>query len=236
MLDRLEHSFTLQKNFVNNVSHELKNPLAAILGETEITLSKVRTSNEYITALSKILSEAERLDQLTRNLLSLAQTDFEISDLNKEEINIDEILWEVKNYFDKTNHKGCMEINFQSLPESSELLMIKGNSGFLKIALINLIDNACKFSENQNVLAVLQTETNNIHLQIKDQGIGIPEADIPNLFEPFFRASNALSYKGSGIGLSLVNRIVTMHGGSIKFSSEVGKGTTVDLNFPINIK
>jgi signal transduction histidine kinase len=231
MLDRLENSFSLQKDFIHNASHELKNPLTAILGETEIALGKQRSPDEYITTLSKIMAEAERLDMLTRNLLSLAQIDFDLSTLKKEEIRLDELIWEIKEHFDKTKYKGRIEIHFPILPETSDLITIMGIPTLLRIAIENLIDNACKFSGQQKVDVTLNTSQKNIQIQITDKGIGIPELEKNNLFQPFFRASNAITYKGSGIGLSLVHKIITMYGGMISISSIMGKGTTVIINF-----
>jgi len=234
MLDRLENSFTLQNNFIHNASHELKNPLTAILGEIEITLSRKRTPDEYIITLDKIMAEAQRLDQLTRNLLGLAQTDFDLYNLKKDEIRMDELIWELKEHFDKTNYEGRLEIHFPVLPENPILITVKGIYSLLKIAILNIIDNACKFSGDHKVDITLRTDLKNIKLQITDRGIGIPESEMNNLFQPFFRASNALAYKGSGIGLSLVYKIITMHGGTISISSIPIKGTVVDINFPQN--
>jgi len=231
MLDRLEHSFDLQKNFISNASHELKNPLTAILGETEIALSKKRSSEEYIITLNKIAAEAERLDLLTRNLLNLAQADFEISELNHEKIRVDELLWEIKDYFDKTENKNRLVFHISNLPDDPEYLSIYGINNLLKTAIINLIDNACKFSGIQLVDIMLKEDNGYILLTISDKGIGIPENELNNLFQPFFRATNAFSYKGSGIGLSLADKIIKLHGGNIVFSTTTGKGTKVEIRF-----
>lgn len=231
MLERLENSFTLQKNFIRNASHELKNPLTAILGETEITLNKQRTPEEYIVSLHKVMEEAERLDQLTSNLLSLAQTDFDLSNMKKDEIRLDELIWEIKELFDKTKYKGRIEVHFPVLPETSDLITIMGISSLLKIAIMNIIDNACKFSSPHKVDVILNANLNNIQLRIEDKGIGIPELEMNNLFQPFFRASNAYAYRGSGIGLSLVQKVITLHRGAIFVSSSIGKGTVIEINF-----
>ena len=230
MLERLEGSFILQKNFIRNASHELKNPLTAILGEAEVTLSKQRTTEEYIVTLHKVMDEAERLNQLTSNLLSLAQTDFDLSIQRKDEIRLDELIWEIKELFDKTKYKDRIEIHFPVLPETSDLITIMGISSLMKIAIWNIIDNACKFSGNHKVDVTLKTSLNNIYLKIEDKGIGIPELEIKNLFQPFFRASNAFAFKGSGIGLSLVHKIVAIHNGEVIVSSVLGKGTIVEIN------
>jgi len=233
MLDRLENSFTLQKNFIHNSSHELKNPLTAILGEAEITLSRQRSQEEYISALEKIKSEAERLDALTQNLLSLAQTDFDQTGIKKDDIRMDEFIWEIKEHFDKTRYQGRIDIHYPVLPDTSDRITISGTSFLLKIAIINVIDNACKFSIPHKVDVTLESGPDNIRLQISDRGIGIPGAEMNNLFQPFFRASNAITYKGSGIGLSLVHRIIDLHNGKINITSAIGKGTKVEITFPI---
>ena len=103
----------------------------------------------------------------------------------------------------------------------------------LNIAIVNIIDNACKFSDPHRVNVTLGSGIHGIHLQIADSGIGIPEHERNSLFQPFFRASNAMRYKGSGIGLSLVHRIIALHDGTISITSAIGKGTTVDLEFPV---
>ncbi len=95
-----------------------------------------------------------------------------------------------------------------------------------------MIDNACKFSGDKKVKIALSTDINGIHIRITDQGIGLPEDEVKKIFQPFFRASNALSYNGIGVGLSLVHKIITMHSGEILFSSNSGIGTSVEINFP----
>ena len=231
MLERLENSFNMQKNFIHNASHELRNPLTAILGEAEIALSKKRTQDEYIEALSKISTEAGRLDLLTRHLLNLAQADFELSEVNCEEIRIDEFLWEIKDYFDKTDYKDRLLFHIVKLPDNPKSTIILGISNLLKIAITNLIDNACKFSGHQIVDISLSVDIDSICLTISDKGIGVPENEINNLFQPFFRASNAFSYKGSGVGLSLAQKVIKLHHGIIDFRTTSGKGTIVEINF-----
>ena len=231
MLERLEHSFTMQKNFIHNASHELKNPLTAIIGETEVTLSKTRTPEQYIVTLNKIATESERLNTLTRNLLNIAQADFEITEVNSEQTRIDELLWEIKEYFDKTNYQNRIVFHITTLPDSSKSIIVSGISNLLKTAFINIIDNACKFSDDQIVDVILTVNNANICVTVLDKGIGIPESEINNLFQPFFRASNTFHYKGSGVGLSLTEKIIKLHGGTIDIDSAPGKGTKVAVTF-----
>jgi len=232
MLERLEDSFALQKNFIHNASHELKNPITAILGETEVALNKQRSVAEYIATLNVVMGESERLEQLTRNLLVLAQADVDLSSMTLQEIHLDDLVIEIKESLDKTLYKSRIHVKI-SKPLHEKGLRISGIQNLLYSAIFNLLDNACKFSGNKQVELSLKDTKEFILLTIKDKGIGIPDAEIKNLYQPFFRASNAMSIKGSGIGLSLVKKIIGLHNGSIKVKSNVGVGTFVEINLPI---
>ena len=231
MLERLEHSFDLQKNFISNASHELKNPLTAIIGEAEVALSKDRSTEDYVNTLNKISFEANRLNLLTRNLLSLAQADFEINDANCEFIRIDELIYEIKEYLETTKFQNRLKINFEKQITNPLLFNIMGISSLLKIAISNIIDNACKFSGNLIVDVQIKVMENQIVLSITDNGIGIPENEQSNLCQPFYRASNAVSVQGTGIGLSFSEKIFKIHNGVMQIKSTEGKGTTVDIIF-----
>jgi signal transduction histidine kinase len=231
MLDRLEHSFDMQKNFISNASHELKNPLTAIMGEAEISLSKPRSVDQYIISLEKINDEAERLDIITRNLLNLAQADFEITEQNREEIQLDELLYEIGEYFSKSKYLNRLVFHIADLQGTSRSFLVYGIRYLLQTSLTNVLENALKFSKDQPVDVSLKEENRMIILTVTDQGIGIPENELKDLFQPFFRATNAYSYKGSGIGLSLASKIIQLHGGIIDIHSTPGKGTAVEIQF-----
>ncbi len=234
MLGRLEESFNMQKNFISNASHELKNPLTAILGESEIALSHRREPEEYISTLNRIASEAERLDLLTKNLLGLAQADSDPAGLKRVPIRMIELLWELETYYDSTRYSDRIRLHLP-VPDdnSSSLTTVMGIPGLLKTALINVIDNACKFSGEQLVSVTLISAEQEVRIEVEDHGIGIPEDERKNLFQPFFRASNTIAYKGSGIGLSLTAKIIRLHDGSISVSSISGRGTNVSIFLPL---
>ncbi|UII77845.1 HAMP domain-containing histidine kinase [Flagellimonas sp. HMM57] len=231
MLDRLETSFEMKSNFVHNASHELRNPLTAIIGQTEVSLNKARKEPEYIEALQTIEKEALRLDELINALLDLAHTEHDSKGLIIENIRADELLMEVKMSFDSliSNKINC---NFQFLPQNSNTLVFRGNNGLMKVALLNILDNALKYSTNGTVDLSLQVEDNGILFSIKDKGIGIPKEDLKNVFEPFYRGSNARGYKGFGFGLALSQKIIRLHGGELKIYSEIEKGTHVLVQLP----
>ena len=231
MLDRLEASFEMQKNFISNASHEIRNPLTAIIGETEVCLEKRRSPEAYIESLHSISREADRLDALVSNLLSLAKTGFDETELGREEIRLDEVLLEARNNVKITYPENQLRIDFSALPENPRWISFEGNPNLLRIALTNLMENACKFSGNQEVLVKLSAQENHPQLSIEDKGVGIPELEMEKVFQPFYRARNARSFKGFGIGLSLTDKIIKLHKGEMKIYSEEGKGTRIEISF-----
>ncbi len=231
MLDRLETTFDLQGSFINNASHELKNPLAAILGETELILNRQRTVSEYQSSIRNIEKEAHRLDLLINNLLELAQAGHENKGLLVEPIRLDELVFLSKEKIDRINPKNKVVLDLSKLPENAHSLMIYGNLSLLLVAMINIIDNACKFSENKEVVIRIFSNKDKIEISVIDKGIGIPKEDLTRVLEPLFRSENARGTKGFGVGLSLAHKIVKMHKGIMNIESEYTKGTTVRISF-----
>lgn len=233
MLDRLQISFDLQSNFINNASHELRNPLTAILGQTEIALSKKRTMEEYRSTLNNIDQEASRLDSLVNGLLKLAKTDFDAKGLVIEEIRMDQLLIEIKQNLDVANPNNRIKLNFDNLPLDERSLTLLGSDTLIKVALSNILENASKFSDNKTVTVKLLTDKDHLLLIITDEGVGIPADDLKNIFEPFYRGSNVRNLEGFGFGLPLAYRIIKLHSGKIRVSSQIGKGTIVKIKLPI---
>jgi signal transduction histidine kinase len=233
MLDRLEAAFATQNNFISNASHELGTPLTAIIGEADVALSRERSNEQYKEFLKAIAREAERLDEIVKTLLSLAQTGFDGVRQKFEPTRVDELLWEVKLSTERINPKSKVHINLSLMPENPEHLTISGNEKLLRLALINLVGNGVKYSNNQPVHVSIGISDNNLILVVKDNGIGIPDDEIKFIYDPFFRASNTRDFEGYGIGLPLTRNIVRIHKGSIHVESKLNHGTTVTLAFPI---
>lgn len=233
MLDRLETSFETQNNFISNASHELSTPLTTIIGEADVTLVKERTTAEYIDALTVIQKEAERLEKITKSLLFLAQTGLTGKVQKFEKVRADQLLWDVKSTIDKINPKNKVQLNLSLMPDNPEQLKIQGNEQLLHLAISNLINNACKYSNNQTVIVSIGTAGDKVIIVIKDLGIGIPENELKYIYDPFFRASNTREYEGYGIGLPLTRNIVRLHKGELIVNSKINEGTTVQISFPI---
>ncbi len=233
MLDRLETSFETQNNFISNASHELNTPLTAIMGEAEYILSKPRKEEQYVNSLSVIQIEAERLYNITKSLLHLAQTGFNGKTQQFVKIRIDELMYTVKATVANIIPDSKVFINHSLMPEDEKKLIVNGNQQLLELAFANVVLNGVKYSSNQPVQIVLAATNEKAIILIKDMGIGIPKEEIKHVFDPFFRASNTLEFKGYGIGLPLSRNIVRIHHGDLVVYSEENKGAEIKIILPL---
>lgn len=232
MLRRLEAAFKMQRNFVANASHELRTPLTAITGQLEVVLMKSRSGEEYKEALESVLEDIKNLNVTSDRLLLLAQASSETTEINFTHVRIDDVLWQAQAELLKRKPNYIVDINFGALLDDERAITVLGNDNLLKTVFLNLLDNGCKFSDNHTVRVFLNVKFNIVNIEVSDSGRGISPVDLPHIFEPFYRSHNAITVRGHGIGLSLVERIIKMHKGNIKVESELGKGT----RFTINLK
>lgn len=231
LLEHLEQSFESQKSFVANASHELRTPITSILGEAEITLMKERSSEEYKHALQEIVGSVERLNYIINSLMELMQTNLDNKDF--QSIRIDELIWEIADELAFKTNTDLIKIVYD-LPADQSKRTLQGNRQLLFIAINNILKNAVKFSVGQEVLCTVGYKHQQMVIAIKDVGIGMSPADLKKIFQPFYRAANALNFSGYGIGLSLTNNIVKQHNGSIQVESILGLGTTFYVYLPVN--
>lgn len=233
MLNRLETTFETQKNFVSNASHELNTPLTNIIGEADYALSKERDVEQYKKSISDILSEAEKLELKTKALLLLAQTGFDGKSQKLVRLRTDQLILDVKETVQKLNANFRVSLDFSMLPENHEKLKVKGNFYLLHLALTNIVVNGCKYSDGKPVFIALGASETKVVIMIKDSGIGIPQKEMPYIFDPYFRASNTANYVGFGIGLPLSKNIIALHNGQLDVTSVEGMGTTVKIKLPM---
>jgi len=233
MLERLETSFGTQKVFISNASHELRTPLTSINGQLEVLLMKDRSSEEYKESLASVLDDIKSLIDLSNRLLMIARTSTQSPVKQEKKIRVDEILWQVQEETKKYNNNFNISISLDKSLTDSDQMLVDGDESLLKVAISNLIDNACKYSADNSVEIILRQAGKLIEIAFSDKGIGIPEEDQKKVFEPFYRASNTLSCHGSGIGLQLVNQIIKSHNGEVKLTSKVGVGTEVVIVLPV---
>jgi signal transduction histidine kinase len=232
MLERLETAFAMQKTFIANASHELRTPLTSINGQLEVLMMKDRSTTEYKSALNSVLDDIRALINLSNRLLLIARTSAEGPVNFNKKVRIDEILWQSQEELLKFNNRYRINISIDNSLTDSEQMIVTGDDSLLKVAVSNLIDNACKYSPDNTVDIKFRHLEKFIEVVFIDKGIGIPEKDLQKIFEPFFRGTNTHSISGSGIGLPLVNQIIKNHNGSVKISSQVDKGTVVTVLLP----
>ncbi len=232
LLDRIQKAFATQKMFLSNISHELKNPLSVIISQIEVTLQKERKNSEYKETLTSILEDVKDLNEVSNKLMQLARINADNAIVDFQWIRIDELLWQLKLNLLKSHPEYKINFEILNLPEAEDQLKIKANEPLLKTAIINLLDNGCKFSPDLRVqLRLTYSSEKGIVLEIEDNGPGIREEDLPYIFEPFYRSAKTSSVRGSGIGLSLVTSILKIHKVNLEIIRPKNCGTIFRLVF-----
>ncbi|TCO79288.1 two-component system histidine kinase PnpS [Marinisporobacter balticus] len=224
----------MRSEFVANVSHELKTPLTSISGFIE-TLKNGAMDNEKVRDrfLDIIDIETERLTRLIDDILTLSAIENDKNTIKREEIRINEMINEV-NMMAEALAKGKQITYITEL--EADLPFIYGNRDWFKQMLLNLIENAIKYTpENGQIKVLIYKRYEHVFAVVKDTGIGIPKEDISRLFERFYRVDKARSRKvgGTGLGLAIVKHIVLSFGGEIKVNSKLGKGSEFIVRIPI---
>lgn len=231
MLSRMESAFDSQKGFIANASHELRTPMTSILSQIDFTLLKTRSEQEYHDALVSIKEEVVKLSDLTTKLLLITRLDtFQVP---LEVIRTDSILWQAVGEL-KTRHPDFkVLVNIDQTIDDESLLQIRGSEQLIKSSFLNMLENGYKYSYDKEVEVSISVENDQLFITLTDRGIGIPQPDLTRVGEPFFRASNAATYRGSGVGLNLTQRILEIHGGKLEIRSTEGEGTTVTTVFSL---
>jgi signal transduction histidine kinase len=231
LLNRLEFAYSQQRNFVSYVTHELRTPLTIMQGQTEVTLMKNRSDEEYRESLESVKGEVQGMIKLVNELLELvrANADAHLVDMNP--VRVDDLLWQARGQLLQKNQQYAIEIGFDELPDSEELT-VSGNAALLKMAFMNLMENACKYSNIPQVNVFIHAQKKEVEIRFVDSGFGISEKDLEHIFEPFYRSVTTKEVSGHGIGLPLTKRIIEIHLGKISIESVVGKGSSITLVFP----
>lgn len=232
LLGRIENAFSLQKTFVANVSHELKNPLTKITSQLEVTLLQDRDPAEYRTILKSVLEDIQELNHMSTSLLDLASINQDHVSFNMTKVRIDETLWEVREKIQALDPEYRVNVHTIAMPADEDDLYMAANPYLLKTALQNLIENACKFSNDHIATISLICSAKELEIRIFDNGPGINKKDLENIFQPFYRSDSTSRIKGHGIGLSLSQRIIAIHHGKIEIESNPPEGTQVTVIFP----
>ena len=227
----------LKSDFVANVSHELRTPLQSIkLGLETINnghASKDLESQKKI--LPVVLQQTSRMESIVNDLLSLSRIELQEHIRPSEKVDLNEIIShsiDLNKEIIKKNNMSC------SFDKQSDNIKINGDRNRLIEVFNNLIDNAIKYSEkNKKIKITTKSKDNNFHAIVEDEGIGISKENIPQITERFFRVNPAKSKEvgGTGLGLAIVKHIVNQHRAEMSITSELNKGTSISLVFPISL-
>jgi len=227
MLDRLEASFTRLSQFSADLAHELRTPIANILGEAQVTLTRERTADEYREVIESVIAECERLSGIVDNLLFVARVDAARESVERKEFDGRAALEKIATFYRTIAEDRHIAIHCGGEGE------IYGDPVLFGRAVSNLVDNALRSTPDGGTIQIL-IAVNGAHSEVvvRDNGRGVSPEHLPRLFDRFYRVDSSRSSDGAGLGLALVKSIVDLHGGSAKIESEVNRGTTVTLTFP----
>lgn len=233
MLDRLQQIVEAQRRFVGDAAHELKTPLTAIKGNLEVALQKPRSPEAYHDTLAAIHGQIERLIQLSKSLLTLAQFSGDHPPVSLHPLDLGRLLRELAQELTILIEEkgGTLRLDIEKVPP------VLGDEGLLKQLIVNLLDNAIRYTPQGGTvtLALQQAGAREVTFSVEDSGPGIGADHLPHLFERFYRVDPGRDRKsgGAGLGLSIVKEIVVAHHGRIQVWSEPGRGTRFTITLPL---
>lgn len=230
MLERLQHLFRVQQQFVHDISHELRTPLTGISGNVQIIQRYGLDANA--DALEAIQADTDRMSRLVNDLLMLARADYGGLHIDLLPVDLDAVVMET---FDRRRAIARERLVTFKLSQL-EPMRIVGNSDWLTQLLLNLYDNALKFTpDGGSITTSLYNDGRYGVIEVSDTGIGIKTEDLPHVFERFYQSDRARTHTGGGfgLGLSIARWIVDEHGGDIRVESSAGRGTTFFVMLPL---
>ncbi len=235
-ISRLKQADEIRRDFVANVSHELRTPLSIFHGNLESLLEGGDLDENETRHIYEVMKRhSDRLNLLVNDLLSLARLESKEADLQFSEINLRDFLEKVTRDWAKRLAAKNLHLDLD-VPENFPL--VRGDERRLEEVVHNLLDNAVKYShENGRILIQAVAPDQKVILFVRDEGVGIAPADLPRIFERFYRADRARSRElgGTGLGLSIVKHIAQLHGGRVEAESKLGQGTTIRVILPIHL-
>jgi signal transduction histidine kinase len=232
MLERIESAFRRVTQFTADASHELRTPVALMRTTSELALRKQRTESEYRQALNEVNEESVRTTELIENLLTLARADACKAILERSALNLSDVVREVFGRAEKLAEQNGISLACEA---PQEPVTVSGDRGTLRRLLIVLLDNAVKYTPAGGKVRIsVNHEAQRAVVEVRDSGVGINEADLPHIFERFYRSDKSRSRDsgGAGLGLSIAKWIVEAHRGAIQVESQPERGSTFRVLLP----
>lgn len=223
----------IKSNLVANVSHEIRTPIALIRMYSEtLEMGRITREDKKQKYYKTMLAESIRLSQLVNNMLDFSKIESNRKEYRKSPHNLAHIVENILDMYQYNFEQAGFTVHKQLQNKIPEISI---DSDAITQAFVNLLDNAMKYSQDHKVIHItLEQENHSVVLSVQDFGIGIPEQEHRKIFQKFYRVGDSLVHntKGSGLGLSLVNHIMKVHGGHVIVKSHLGTGSTFSLVFP----
>ena len=229
LLVRLETAFSRERQFIGDVAHELKTPLATQRTMIEVMLSKQRSNEEHIKTLNELLVDNQHLTNIVKDVLELAWSEADKTQLNTETTNLSDLTEELYEIAIKLSETKKLTIT----KHITKNLLVAGKRDKLLRALLNIVDNAIKYTPNGTIVLSLTNDINTVIVKVKDTGEGISNVDIPHIFKRFYRGRKSQLIDGSGLGLAIAYSIITTYKGKLTVKNNHGKGVTITAFFPL---
>src|SRR5947199_5666894 len=227
VLKRLDDSFTRLSQFYADLAPELRTPIANMLGEAQVALSRDRSSAEYRETIESAIGECERLSGIVDNLLFVARADAAREPVERKRFDARAAVEKIAAFYQTIAEDHHVAISCSGQGE------ISADPALFERAVGNLVDNALRFTpENGSIEIALADGPTDFEVAVSDNGSGIAPEHLPRVFDRFYRAEPSRGSDGAGLGLALVKSIVDLHGGTARIQSEIDRGTTVSLTFP----
>ncbi|MGX5857090.1 sensor histidine kinase [Dyadobacter jiangsuensis] len=235
LLGRLQTLANSQEHFVAYASHEIRTPLTVVKGILETSFAYDKALADVRTSMEKALFRLEDAITLTNSLLQLAEVEGLQSVKMQQDVNIVDTILDSISYFGEKHPDQQIELTLSDIfTEQSQVIHIIGNSVLLRTVLINILDNASKYSDKKTVKLDVDLDDHEMVIAITDHGMGIPPEQLENIFMPMMRASNVGKVPGFGLGLTIAKKIIDMHRGTLTVSSEPNQ-TKVFIKIPVRI-
>jgi two-component system, OmpR family, sensor kinase len=230
-LHPIQKLYEQQKQFVSDASHELRTPLSIMSGEMELALKKQRSGKEYKKIIQSSFEEINRLSTLVNNLLFLARGTYGKQKIKLDRVDITDLINTVVHIYHLKIREKTIKIHFTPAEKS---LMVCGQHTMLQTLFSNLVDNAIKYTPDKGQIWIrITSDSEMVHVDIKDNGIGLNRIDQEKIFDRFFRADASRSEtKGFGLGLSIAQSIAHLHNGNITVDSVANKGSVFTVSLP----